>query len=168
MPEGKAKKVALFGMLIALAFILSYIESIFVLPAQTVGMKLGLANIVILAALYLFGAKQAAVIAVIRVILAGFTFNSISMMIYSFGGVLISFLIMLFLKHTKQFGIVGVSVAGGVGHNIGQILIATLVLGNVLYYLPILFIGGIISGLIIGILGAMVVKKMNHILKFQK
>lgn len=159
MRDSKAKRVALFGMLVALAFILSYIESI-LMPVQVLGIKLGLANIVILAALYLFGAKQAAAIAVIRVLLAGLTFNSISMMIYSFGGVFVSFLLMLCLKQTKRFGIVGVSVVGGVGHNIGQILVATLVLGNALYYLPILLLGGIFSGLIVGSLGAIIVKRM--------
>lgn len=170
MQKSKAKRTALFGMLVALAFVLSYAERLIFLPfaVSVPGIKPGLANIVILAALYLLGGRQAAAVAVIRVLLAGFTFNNISMMIYSFGGVFVSFILMLLLKWTGRFEIAGVSVAGGVGHNIGQILVAYLILGRaVVYYLPALMIGGIFSGLFVGILGAIIVKRMKRISNFE-
>lgn len=166
MRENKTKKIALFGMLTALAFVLSYVEHMIPLPTNIPGIKLGLGNIVILTALYVLDWKYAAALAVIRVLLSGFTFGNLSMMIYSLGGVVISFFLMFVLKKMDKFSILGVSIAGGVGHNIGQIIVAALILGQaVFYYLPGLIIGGVVSGILVGILGALIVKRIKYIIK---
>lgn len=156
----KTKKIALFGMLVALAFIFSYVEHLIPLPLPT-GVKLGAANIVILCALYVLGAKEAAVISVIRILLSGFAFG-ISTVPYSLAGGALSLFVMMLLKRRGSLGISGVSVAGSVCHNIGQTLVAMLLLGsNTAFYFPVLFLSGIIAGVLIGIVSAVVLKKME-------
>ena len=108
----KTKKMALFGMLVALAFIFSYIEHLIPLPLPT-GVKIGAANIVVLCALYMLGWKEAAAISFVRILLSGFAFG-ISTVPYSLAGGLLSLLCMVFLKKSGKFGMTGVSVAGGV------------------------------------------------------
>jgi len=159
----KSSKVSTYGLLIALAFILSYIEALFPAPVPIPGIKLGLANLVVLAALYTMGVKDAFVLSVIRIILVGFTFGNLSTMLFSLAGGLLSWLIMSLLKQVKFFSQVGVSVAGGVAHNIGQIITAIFVTENIniIYYLPFLLLSGLISGAVIGIVGAMIIKRIN-------
>ena len=162
----KTKSIATFGMLIALAFILSYIESIIPMPVAIPGIKLGLANLVVLTALYTMGPKEALVLSLIRIILVGFTFGSPSTMLFSLAGGLLSWFLMVMLRKIKSFSIVGVSVAGGIAHNVGQILTAIWVVDNatILYYLPFLLISGVVTGAVIGIVGSMIV---NSIKKFR-
>ena len=162
----KTKSIATFGMLIALAFILSYIESIIPMPVAIPGIKLGLANLVVLTALYTMGPKEAFVLSLIRIILVGFTFGSPSTMLFSLAGGLLSWFLMVMLRKIKSFSIVGVSVAGGIAHNVGQILTAIWVVDNatILYYLPFLLISGVVTGAVIGIVGSMIV---NSIKKFR-
>ena len=156
----KTKKIALFGMLVALAFIFSYIEHLIPLPLPT-GVKLGAANIVILIALYFLGVKEAAVISFIRVLLSGFAFG-ISTVPYSLAGGFLSLFLMTLLKKSDKFGMTGVSVTGSVFHNIGQTLMAMLLLGvNTVYYFPLLLLSGIIAGILIGIISAIVLKKLQ-------
>jgi len=156
----KTKRIALFGMLVALAFIFSYIEHLIPLPLPT-GVKLGAANIVILCALYFLGVKEAAVISLIRIILSGFAFG-ISTVPYSLAGGVLSLLVMVLLKRSKGFGMTGVSVAGSVCHNIGQTLAAMLLLGNkTAYYFPVLLLSGVIAGVLIGVVSALVVSKLK-------
>jgi len=156
----KTKRIALFGMLVALAFIFSYIEHLIPLPLPT-GVKLGAANIVILCALYFLGVKEAAVISLIRIILSGFAFG-ISTVPYSLAGGVLSLLVMVLLKRSKGFGMTGVSVAGSVCHNIGQTLVAMLLLGNkTAYYFPVLLLSGVIAGVLIGVVSALVVSKLK-------
>ena len=124
----KAGKTALFGMLVALAFIFSYIEHLIPLPLPT-GVKLGVANIVVLTALYFLGAKEALIISMVRILLSGFAFG-ISTVPYSLAGGLCSLLVMVLLKKSERFGLAGVSVAGSVCHNIGQTLMAMVLLGK--------------------------------------
>lgn len=162
----KSKKVATYGLLIALAFILSYIESIFPLPIAIPGIKLGLANLVVITALYSMGAKEAFALSIIRVVLVGFTFGSPSTMIFSLVGGLLSWLMMSIFKKSKLFSFIGVSVIGGISHNIGQIVTSIFIVENIniIYYLPFLLISGILTGATIGILGAMIVKRIKNIL----
>ena len=156
----KTKRIALFGMLVALAFIFSYIEHLIPLPLPT-GVKLGAANIVILCALYFLGVKEAAVISLIRIILSGFAFG-ISTVPYSLAGGVLSLLVMVLLKRSKGFGMTGVSVVGSVCHNIGQTLVAMLLLGNkTAYYFPMLLLSGVIAGVLIGVVSALVVSKLK-------
>ncbi len=156
----KTRRVALFGMLVALAFIFSYIEYLIPLPLPT-GVKLGAANIVILCALYLLGEKEALVISLVRIVLSGFAFG-ISTVPYSLVGGLLSLLVMALLKRKKLLGMTGISVAGSVCHNIGQTLVAMVLLGSkTIFYFPMLFLAGIIAGVLIGIVSALVLKKME-------
>lgn len=142
------------AMMIALALIFSYVEAVLIPFSFGVpGIKLGLANLAIVAALYLLGAKEAFAISVIRVILNGFLFANMAAILYSLAGCLLSLAIMVLLKKTGKFSVVAVSVVGGVCHNIGQIIVAMLVVENLnlVLYLPVLLIAGVITGLIIGI-----------------
>lgn len=150
-----AKKVAVSGVLIALAFIFSYVEVLIPFQFGIPGVKLGLANIVSLVALYLLEEKTAATVTVIRVILTGFTFGNLYSMLYSMAGALLSLFFMIVAKKWSKLTIVGVSVLGGVMHNIGQLIMAALVLKTVpfLYYTPVLIISGIVTGILTGFLG---------------
>ena len=153
--NGKARRVALYGMLTALAFILSYVESLVPVTLGIPGVKLGLANLVVVIALYTLDLKGAFVISVVRIVLSGLTFGGLFSMLYSLAGGLLSFAVMAILSRKKLFGTVGVSVCGGVAHNIGQLLVAMAVLGteSVWYYFPVLLISGSVAGVLIGLLG---------------
>lgn len=160
MKRTKAIKVALYGMLVALAFVFSYIEALIPFAFPVPGIKLGLANIVVLVALYTIGYKGSFIISCIRIVLAGFTYGNMFSILYSFSGGILSFIVMSLCKKSKKFSTVGVSVAGGITHNIGQIIVASYVLqtASLRYYLPILLIAGTVTGLLIGILGAGMLK----------
>lgn len=158
----KTKRISNYGLLIALAFIFSYLESLIPVSGPVPGIKLGLANVVVMITLYKLGAKEAFAMAIVRVILVGLTFSNVSMMMYSLAGSLLSCITMILLKRTKKFSMVGVSVLGGVMHNVGQIIMAIIVLGTIqlYYYLPVLIISGIVAGVLIGILGTQIIKHL--------
>ena len=153
--NSKARRVALYGMLTALAFILSYVESLVPVTVGIPGVKLGLANLVVVIALYTLDLKGAFVISAVRIVLSGLTFGGLFSMLYSLAGGLFSFVVMAILSRKKVFGTVGVSVCGGVAHNIGQLLVAMAVLEteSVWYYFPVLLISGSVAGVLIGLLG---------------
>ena len=161
----KTKKIAFLGLFIALAMILSYIELQIPTFIPVPGIKLGLPNIVIIIVLYRFGWKEAVTISIIRVLLVSALFGTALSLLYSISGATVSLLVMIILKKINKFSSVMVSVSGGIFHNIGQIGIAAFVMKTVelLYYLPILLIGGTVSGIIIGLLGAQVVKNLDKI-----
>ena len=152
----------MYGLLVALAFIFSYIETLVPIYQGVPGVKLGLANIVVMIALYRLGAKDAFSLALVRVVLVGFTFGNLMMMMYSLAGSILSCSSMIILKKSNKFSMVGVSIIGGVMHNVGQIIMAILVLETIqlYYYLPVLIISGIVTGILIGILGAEIVKRL--------
>lgn len=157
------KKKAQVGMLVAVAFVLGYVESLLPISFGVPGIKLGLSNIVVLLCLYEGTVKEAFGISIVRIVLSGFTFGNLSMMLYSFVGGMLSFLVMFLLKKSNRFSIYGVSVAGGVSHNIGQILVAMLVLQTemILYYLPFLLVAGSVAGTCIGFVGGILVKRLH-------
>ena len=161
----KTRKIAYLGLLTALAFVFSYIEFLIPVNIGVPGAKLGLANLVIIVALYTLGERDAFLLSVIRIGLVGFTFANLAMMIYSLAGGCLSYVAMVIAKKTNRLSITGVSVLGGVFHNIGQILVAMVVLEteSLIYYLPVLLIAGIASGVAIGVLGAMVTKRLGRI-----
>lgn len=163
----KTRRIAYLGMLIALAFVFSYIEFLIPVNLGVPGAKLGLANLVVIVALYTLGEKNAFFLSIVRIILVGFTFANMASMLYSLAGGILSYLAMVLAKKSKLLSITGVSVIGGVFHNIGQIIVAILVLetGSLLYYLPVLLIAGVASGVAIGVLGAMITKRMPNIKK---
>lgn len=164
--QKKAKVVAEYGMLIALACVLGYIEALIPLPLP-VGVKLGLANLMTLVALYTVGGRGAAMVSLVRIILVGFTFGNMGSMLYSLAGGVFSLLIMILAKKSGWFSQIGVSVLGGVFHNIGQLTVAALVTetGGVFVYLPFLLVGGVIAGVLIGILGGIMVERVAKIIK---
>lgn len=157
------KKVAYLGLLIALAFVLSYVEVLLPLNIGIPGAKVGLANIVVVVALYTIGSKNAFMLSLVRVLLVGLTFGNFAMMMYSLAGAFLSFIMMFLAKRTKKLSITGVSVVGGVFHNVGQILVAMFMLetSKLIYYLPFLMVIGIISGVVIGILAAMIARRIK-------
>lgn len=157
-----ASGIAMRGLLVALAMVLSWVEAQIPAFFAVPGMKLGLTNLVVLAALYLLSWQDALVLNVVRILLVGMTFGNLFAVIYSLAGGILSFLVMLLLKRSGKFRMVTVSVAGGIFHNIGQILVAMCVLESsyVLYYLPVLWLTGLGAGAVIGILCALVVKRL--------
>ena len=156
------KRIAYFGLLIALAFIFSYIESLIPINFGVPGIKLGLANLVVMVTLYVFGIGEAAVISLIRILLAGITFGNMAAMIYSLAGGVLSLAVMIIARKTDKFSPTGVSVLGGVFHNVGQIIVAIIVLETtrLVYYLPVLMVSGIVAGIIIGLLTAEIIKRL--------
>ena len=163
----KTKKIAYLGLLVALAFVFSYIEFLLPINLGIPGVKLGLANLVIIVTLYTLGEKEASLLSMIRIVLVGFMFANTASMLYSLAGGILSLLIMCLAKKLKTFSMAGVSVLGGVFHNVGQILMAMWMLQteSLIYYLPALIVTGIISGVLIGILGAMVTKRLKKLIR---
>lgn len=163
------KNVAFYGMFVSLAFVFSYIEVLlpFSLIVPIPGFKLGLANIVMLTILYVMGPKEALGISLIRIVLTGFTFGNMFSFFYSLVGGLLSWFVMWICKKTNRLSMVGVSVAGGISHNIGQIIVAMLVLENVAigYYFPILLITGSLTGIVIGFVGYGMLKMVKRIFR---
>ena len=159
----KNKKIAYLGMLIALAFIFSYIETLIPFTFAVPGIKLGLANIVVMVGLYLLGEKDAFLLSVVRIVLVGFTFGNLSMMMYSLGGGMLSYLVMVIAKRTGLFSMKGVSILGGVFHNVGQIMVAMVVLETkqLIYYLPPLMVAGTVTGFFVGLLGTMITERIK-------
>ena len=164
MKNSKAKNAAFFGMMIALAFTLSYLESLLPFHFGVPGVKLGLANLVVVVALYIKNEKTALPVAVIRILLAGLTFGNTFSLLYSLSGGLLSFGVMCLAKRTK-LSVVGVSTAGGVAHNIGQIIVAAVVMGTakIAYYLPVLLIAGTVTGVLIGIIAKLIIDRLQKI-----
>ena len=159
----KAKSVALYGLLIALALVLSYLESLVPLSFAVPGIKMGLPNIVVVFALYRLRWRDAAVISLVRVLLVSVLFGNVFSLAYSAPGAALSLLVMLGMKATGKFSETGVSVAGAVAHNAGQILVAIFVLetGRLVYYLPVLCISGTVAGICIGLVSALLVKRIR-------
>ena len=158
----KIKKLALSSILLAVALILSYVESLVPLSFAVPGVKMGLPNLVILFALYRLGAKQAWAISLVRVVLVSILFGNLFSMVYSLAGAVLSLLVMLLLKRCGKFGTAGVSVAGGVAHNAGQILTAMVLLetAEIGYYLPVLCISGTVAGICIGLVAALLIRRL--------
>ena len=156
------KKTAFCGLMLSLALIAGYVESLIPVPILIPGIKLGVANSIVLILLYMTNAKSVCLVSVSRVLLAGFLFGSMASILYSLSGAVLSLLMMYLFKKKDCFTMTGVSVIGGVSHNIGQLLMAFLVLesGAVWYYLPVLLLSGVVTGSIIGMLGKEVQKRI--------
>ena len=159
----KTKKVAFLSMCIALSMILSFVESQIPPLVAVPGVKVGLPNIVMVFMLYKIGAKETAIVSIIRVILVGLLFGSPLSMIYSLVGATLSLIGMIILKKTNLFAPITVSVVGGILHNVGQILTACLVMetAEIAYYLPVLFISGTIAGIVIGYVAGLILKRLE-------
>ena len=150
------------GLLTALGLIIGYIEFLIPIPLGIPGVKPGFANIVIVWALYSLGPWEALTINGMRIFLSGFLFGNFSMILYSLAGAAVSFLCMCLAKKSGLFSMTGVSMIGGVMHNMGQLLVAMAVLETVslVYYGPVLLAAGVITGLLIGIVTGEVKKRL--------
>ena len=158
-------RVAYFGVFTALALMFSYIETMIPIQFGVPGIKLGFANIMIVIMLYNSSAKEALLLSSVRIMLSGFLFGNLSSILYSIAGGVLSLGIMTLLKKQGGFSVIGVSVAGGVSHNIGQLIVAMLVVETyqVGYYLPVLLVAGVITGLGIGVVSQEVLKRIRNI-----
>ena len=156
----KSKTLALLGLCTAAAMILSYVESF--IPSIVPGLKIGLPNVVIVFVLYRVGWMSAAAVSMVRVGLTAMLFGNMLSLAYSLAGAVLSLAIMALLKKVGCFSVVGVSVAGGVSHNAAQIMVAAAVMSTrqVMYYLPFLIIGGTVAGILIGIAGGILLRRM--------
>lgn len=157
-----AHKIALAAMMAALALIFSYIEAIIPFNIGIPGIKLGIANLVILVSLYMLGLGYTLAIDVIRILVAGLLFNGVFGAVYSLAGGLLSLVVMYLLKKTGLFSVVGISMAGGVAHNLGQLLAAAFIVSTIkiFLYFPVLMFSGIVSGILIGIITYLILKKL--------
>ena len=159
----KAQKTAYLSVSIALAMVLSFVESQIPPLVAVPGIKIGLANIAVVFVLYRFGSKEAVLVSLIRVILVSFMFGSVLSLAYSLSGAIVSPVTMIILKKTKLFSTSAVSIAGGVMHNIGQISAACILLKTdvIKYYLPVLIVSGIIAGVAVGIISTILINRIK-------
>ena len=159
----KTKKLTVMAMTTAVAMILSFVESQIPAFVAVPGVKIGLANIAVVFALYRLGWKEAVAISLVRVVLVSMLFGSIASLFYSLAGAVLSLTGMGLLKKTEKFTEMMISVTGGILHNIGQIGMACLILETAAlrYYLPFLLISGIIAGIVVGILSAVLVQRIK-------
>ena len=156
------RRLARLALLTAVALTIFLVEAqLPVLPIP--GAKLGLANLVVIVALYTMGVRAAFTLSLVRIVLAGFTFGSPASMIYSLAGGMLSLAVMAVARKAQVFSATGVSVLGGVSHNVGQIFVAILVMENtsLAYYLPVLVLSGTAAGVLVGILAAVLVKRLK-------
>ena len=164
--NSKIKRIAFLGLCTSVALLLSYIEAI-VPPiyAAVPGIKIGMPNIAIIFVLYRFGLRDAAAVSLLRICISSLLFGNPMTLAYSFAGAVLSLAVMAVLKKTDFLSTVGVSVAGGVTHNIGQILVAMVLLGTaeIGYYMIVLAVTGTLSGVFIGLCGGFMIKRIPKI-----
>lgn len=163
----KVESIAVVGVLSAFAIILSYIETFITFDFYIPGVKLGIANIAVVIVLVKYGMGQAFMVNIIRIFIVCIMFSNTFSLLFSLIGAAFSFVVMCILKRAGCFGIIGISVSGAVFHNIGQIILASILIygKSIVYYIPVLIIAGIITGIIIGIVSGMVIK---HLKVFQR
>ena len=159
----QTKKIAVLALAIALAMILSFVESQIPAFVAIPGVKIGLANIAVVFVLYKLGWKEAVLISLVRVVMVSMLFGTLVSLFYSVAGAVLSLTGMVLLKKTGLFSTVAVSVTGGVLHNVGQILMACLLLETnvIVYYLPFLILSGVIAGVVIGVVAAIMVNRVQ-------
>lgn len=158
-------KISKMGILVSLAMIFTYIEVLFPISIGIPGIKLGLANLVVVTGLYILGPIDVLLISVVRIILMGILFGNGASVMYSLAGGLLSFIIMLIFKKVGRFSVISVSICGGVFHNVGQIAVAGFMLHNsaIITYLPVLIVAGLITGCAIGIVSDRIIRIIkNH------
>ena len=159
------KKIALCGVLTALAMIFSYIESVIPIPIPVPGIKLGVANIAVITIPYVLGVKEAIVINLLRIALTALLFGNVNSFLFSISGAVLSLTIMIIMKKLDFFSCIGVSVCGGVMHNVGQIIAAVFIMGSeaIVLYLPVLIVSGVFTGVVIGVVSGIVAKHVKKV-----
>ena len=156
-------KVAYIGVFVALALIFSYIETLIPFNVGFPGFKFGFANIIILIMLYKYGIKETFLVGCIKSVVSGLLFSNITSVAFGLCGTLCSIIIMYFVKKSGTFNVISNSILGAVMHNVGQLVVAIFVLESfsIIYYLPILLASGFFAGLIVGILGNEMIKRIK-------
>ena len=161
------KRLCVLAILVSLAMILSYLETLIPAFVAIPGIKLGLANVASIFALYTLGAPSAVAVSLVRVCLSSLLFGNATSLIYSLSGAIFSLLVMIFLKRLSKNSVVGVSAVGGVMHNAGQILAAAVILdtAELFGYLPVLIVSGVAFGIVIGIVAGLVISRVRKYVK---
>ena len=161
----KTKQTAFLGLCASIALVLAYIEALLPpLMAAVPGIKLGLPNIVLIFLLYRCGVRQTAVVSLVRILLLLWMFGNAMSFYYSLAGAALSLAVMALLKRMDFLSTIGVSVAGAVLHNVGQILVAMLLLNTAElgYYLIVLAVTGTVAGVLIGLAGALLIRRIPN------
>ena len=169
MRNGTAKQVAVSGLLTSLMLVLGLVERQFPLTAAVPGIKLGLANSVLLYAIYMLGIKQTLILMLLKALMSWVIYTNLNAMLYSLAGGILSVLAMLVLYRIKGVSVIGVSAIGAVFFNIGQILMAVIMLntpGLLFTYLPILMVSGVVTGVLTGLVAKLVMEHL-HVLNRQ-
>ncbi len=163
MKKFDTKYLTTLALSIAVAMILSYLESLIPLSIAVPGVKLGFANIAVIFVLYRFGAKEAVIVSVLRILWLALLFGNGMTLLYSLCGAALSLGGMVLLKKFDRFSEVGVSITGGVLHNAGQITVAAILMdtAQIVYYLPVLVISGVVAGVVIGVIAAVLIKRVK-------
>lgn len=164
-----SRKISMIAVFTAFAVIVSYVES-FIPIIPIPGVKLGFANIAIVLAIYLIGIKEALIIDILRILIAGFLFGSVMSIAFALTGGILSFAVMALLAKWNKISIVTVSICGGITHNIGQIIVAALAVQTfaVVTYVPVLLIAGLVCGAIIGMISAIIYSRTHKLFKEQR
>ena len=166
MRNNRVQQIAISGLLTSLMLVLGLVERQFPLTAAVPGIKLGLANSVLLYALYMMGVRQSVVLMLLKALMSWLIYTNLNAMFYSLGGGVLSLLAMVLLQRVNGVSIVGVSALGAVFFNIGQILVAVLMLNTpqlLVTYLPVLMVSGVVTGILTGIVAQMVMKHLRQL-----
>ena len=164
MRNRKAQRIALSGLLTSLMLVFGFIERQFPLPVPVPGIKLGLANSVLLYALYMLGIRQSIVLMLLKALMSWLIYMNLSAMLYSFAGGVLSLTAMILISRVKGVSVIGVSALGAVFFNVGQILMAAWILGTpqlIVTYLPILMVSGVLTGILTGVIARLVMKHLH-------
>ena len=156
------KKTAYLGLFTAVAVIFGYVEAMIPVFAGIPGIKLGLANLAVLFILKKYSWKEAALVSLCRILIIGFMFGNMFSIVYSVAGAALSLTVMTLICRFTDFSMIGISVAGGISHNVGQLAIAMLIVENfhLIYYAPALLVSGVVTGVVIGILTSETAKRI--------
>ncbi len=168
--RSSASRVTLIAIFSTIALMFSYLEVIFPISVGIPGVKIGIANLVIILAMYHLETKDAFGINILRVVLAGLLFGGFFVMIYSMSGAILSFLAMYIFKKINKFSIIGISMTGGVFHNLGQLILATFIMSDLkmFFYFPVLLFSGMITGILIGFVANALSGKVEKALSNQR
>lgn len=160
-------KIAVLGLFASVAILLGYVESLIPFFPGIYGIKLGLSNLMIVFMLYVYGWKEAFSVSVIRIIVNGFLFGNLFSLLFSLAGAVCSLLIMIVIKKIPGFTVLGVSIAGGVAHNLAQMIVAACLVTTfrLLYYLPILLVSGLVTGLLIGVISREMIRRLGSLIE---
>ena len=159
----KSKKITFLAILVTLALMLSFIESQIPPIVPIPGIKIGLTNVIVLFVLYKFGIKEACLVSIVRVGLVSLLFGNFQSMLFSLSGAALALVGMSLLKRVPKFSLIGVSVVGAVCHNVGQIIMACIIMETniIVYYLPFLLISGTVTGVVIGVVGGLLISRFD-------